>query len=115
MEDDITIIEAMHELFFRAQEMYGDAVESFWFHESEVCPCCSKSKIDMINTGKDSALMSLNSFIYRDMNVLIIYFLCSQCITKIPVSTGKKQKDLYNSIELNLKNAYHKYLESLAS
>jgi hypothetical protein len=114
MEDDITIIEAMHQLFSHAQEMYGDAVESFWFHESEVCPCCKKNKINNLNSGKDS-LMSLNSFIYRDMNVLIIYFLCIPCVTRLPVTKGQKQKDLYDSIEQNLKDAYHKYLESLAS
>jgi hypothetical protein len=115
MDDDITIIEAMHELFSRSKELYGDAIESFWFHESEVCPCCNRNKIDNLNAGKESALMSLNSYIYRDMNVLIIYFLCIPCITRLPVTTGQKQKDLYNSIEQNLKDAYHKYLESLAS
>jgi hypothetical protein len=95
--------------------MYGDKVETFWFYESETCACCNKRKIDKVNTGTDSALLSLNSFMYHNMNVLILYFLCSRCITDLPVIGKQKQKNMYNSIEQNLKYAYHKYLESIAS
>jgi len=77
MELENNIIHAMHELFFRAKDIYGDIVESFWFYESEFCPCCNK-KIDLVNAGKELSLLSLNSFMYHDMSVLIIYFLCSR-------------------------------------
>jgi len=74
MELENNIIHAMHELFFRAKDIYGDRVESFWFYESEFCPCCNK-KIDLVNAGKELSLLSLNSFMYHNMSVLIIFSL----------------------------------------
>lgn len=103
----------LFELLSKADEMYGDAVEKIWFYDDDLCPGCRKRKIDAVVMGKDSAL-SLNAFIYRELNTLIGYFLCSYCVTNI-FAKGEKQKDLYHNLEENLKNAYHEHLKSEAS
>ena len=104
---------AIIELFKKADEMYGDAIESFWFYEGESCPCCKKRKIDSLSMGKNLAL-SLNAFMYRELNTLIGYLLCNRCITDL-LGKGDRQKNMYYSLEQNLKNAYHEYLKSQAS
>lgn len=101
------------ELLNKADEMYGDAVEKIWFYDEDLCPACRKRKIDALVMGKETAL-SLNAFIYRELNTLIGYFLCSYCVTNI-FAKGDKQKDLYLTLEANLKNGYHDYLKSEAS
>lgn len=115
MEPDNQLIAAMYELLDKAREMFGDKVESFWFNDTENCPGCIKRKIQLIGGDKDSLLLSLNSFMYHDMNVMIIYLLCGRCLVNLTSSQGKKQKELYKSLEDNLKKAYHDYLSSIAS
>jgi DNA-directed RNA polymerase subunit M/transcription elongation factor TFIIS len=46
LEDNNEITAALYELFSNAEKMYGDALENYWFYESEICPCCNKNKID---------------------------------------------------------------------
>jgi hypothetical protein len=101
------------ELLSRADEIYGEAVEKIWFYDGDLCPSCMKRKIDALVIGKDPAL-SLNAFIYRDLNTLIGYFLCSHCATDV-FAKGEKHKELYHNLEENLKTAYHIYLKSQAS
>ena len=107
------IEDALFELLNRANEMYGDAVEKIWFYDGEKCPCCNKRKIDALIMGKESAL-SLNAFMYRDMNTLIGYFLCSRCVTDLLANTAE-QKSMYKNLEQNLKDVYHDHLKSSAS
>ena len=103
----------LFELLSKGNEMYGDAVEKIWFYDGELCPSCNKRKIDALIMGEESAL-SLNAFMYRDLNTLIGYFLCSYCVTNL-FGKGDKQKILYDQLEENLKTAYHDHLKSQAS
>ena len=105
--------DALIELLMKTREMYGDSIETFWFYDGDLCPCCNKRKIDALKMGNDLAL-SLNGFMYRDMNALIGYLLCSYCVTDV-FAKGDKQKGLYQKLEENLKNAYHDHLKLSAS
>lgn len=112
MEDN-NIEAALFELLSRTNEMNGDAVEKIWFYDGELCPSCNKRKIDAVVMGEESAL-SLNAFMYRDLNTLIGYFLCSYCVTNL-FGKGDKQKILYDKLEENLKTAYHEHIKTQAS
>ena len=112
MEDNPEITEAVFELFNNAQRMYGDAVENYWFYEGENCPACGK-KIDLMQFGGKSAV-SLNAFIYRDLNTLIAYFLCSRCAKEI-LRKSKQSKIIYPKLEENLKKAYTEFIKGSAS
>lgn len=101
------------ELLNKANEMHGNQVEKIWFYEGEICPSCTKRKIDAVVMGEDSAL-SVNAYMYHDLNTLIGYFLCSYCVTDL-FAKGDKQKKLYENLEENLKAAYHKHLKFEAS
>ncbi|MEB2297197.1 MAG: hypothetical protein OZ930_11805 [Ignavibacteria bacterium] len=103
----------LFELLNQCHEKYGDAVEKIWFYEDELCPSCNKRKIDAVSMGDESAL-SLNAFMYHDLNTLIGYFLCSYCVTDM-FGKGNNQKLLYNKLEENLKTAYHEHIKSQAS
>jgi len=111
--DDNILEDMLVELFAKSKEMYGDAIENFWFYDGDNCPCCNKRKIDAVKMGKDLAL-SLNAFMYRDMNTLIGYLLCSYCVTDL-FGNEVKQKSMYKYLEQNLKDAYHDHLKSSAS
>lgn len=99
--------------FYKTKELYGDAVDSFWMYEKEICPCCSKRKIDRFKLG-DELLVSLNAYCYRDMRVLIGYLLCGTCITEL-VHEGKQQKKLYQQLENKLKKEYLNDIKSTSS
>ena len=103
------IEDLLFELLGKANEMYGDEVERIWFYDGELCPNCNKRKIDVLKMGEESAL-SLNAYMYHEMNTLIGYFLCSRCITDLLGSTVQ-QKSNYEKLEQNLKNAYHDHLK----
>jgi hypothetical protein len=104
MNEFSPVKEALDSLFFNALNSYGDVIEKFWIYESEICPCCNTRKIDTPER-KNSQSMSLNSFMYRDMNVLIAYFLCSKCIFTL-IKKGQKGIKEYKSIEETSKKAY---------
>jgi hypothetical protein len=112
MEDNTDITGAVYELFNNAKRMYGDAVENYWFCESETCPACAR-KIDTLQFGKKAAI-SLNAFVYRDMNTLIAYFLCSRYATEI-FRKSKQSKIIYPKLEENLKKAYTEFIKGSAS
>jgi hypothetical protein len=105
--------DALIELFVKSREMYGDKIDTFWFFDGDLCPSCNKRKIDAVVMGKESSL-SVNGFMYHDMNTLIGYFLCSYCVTNL-FAKGDKQKDLYHNLEENLKAAFHEHLKSQSS
>lgn len=104
MEEQNPLKDAIDTLFLNALDRYGDAIEKFWIYESEVCPCCNTSQIDSLEIEGENKV-SVNSYIYRDLNVLIAYFLCSKCITKL-LKKGKKAVQEYAEIEETLKKAY---------
>lgn len=112
MEDDVQVISAVYELFDNAKRMYGDSIENYWFYDSEHCPACGK-KIDIFKFGKENAI-SLNGYMYRDMNVFIAYLLCGRCATEI-FRKSNKSKIIYKNLEENLKNAYAQFMKSSAS
>jgi len=112
MEDNPEITGAVYELFTNAEKLYGDAIEKYWFYESETCPACSR-KIDTLQFGKKAAI-SLNAFMYRDMDALIAYLLCGRCATEI-FRKSKKSKSIYITLEDNLKNAYTEFVKNSAS
>jgi len=107
------IEDLLFELLGKANEMYGDAVEKIWFYDGVICPFCNKREIDALKMGKESAL-SLNAYMYHELNTLIGYFLCSRCITDLLGSTVQ-QKSNYEKLEQNLKIAYHDHLKLSAS
>lgn len=113
MEYNEEITAALYELFSNAEKMYGDALENYWFYESEICPCCNKNKIDLLAMGNNFAL-SLNGYMYRDLNTLIAYLLCSRCIVEL-FRKDKRSKVLYKEIEKALKQAYSEHLKSKSS
>ena len=102
-------------LFTQAQAQFGDAVQSFWFYDSDLCPGCLARPIDAMKIkGKDA--LSLNAFIYRPRGILIGYFLCQRCATYIFDEAQKNpytQTPLHTDIEQHLIAAYHKHLASL--
>lgn len=112
MENNSEIVETLYQLFDNAKNQYGDAIENYWFNDSEVCPACSK-KIDVFKFGEKSAL-SLNAFIYRDMNTLIAYLLCGRCAKEI-IRKGKNAKSIYKDLEENLKLNYTEFIKHSAS
>lgn len=112
MEDDIRVVSAVYELFDNAKRMYGDSIENYWFNDSEICPACGK-KIDIFKFGKETAI-SLNGYMYRDMNALIAYLLCGRCATEI-FRKSKKSKSIYKNLEENLQKTYTEFMKSSAS
>lgn len=113
MEYNEEITASLYELFSNSEKMYGDALENYWFYESEICPCCNKNKIDPLAMGNKLAL-SLNGYMYRDLNTLIAYLLCSRCIVEL-LRKDKRSKVLYKKIEEALKQAYSEHLKSKSS
>jgi hypothetical protein len=112
MEDNPEIISAVYQLFDNAKNLYGDAIENYWFNDSENCPACGKV-IDIFQFGAQSAV-SLNAFIYRDMNTLIAYLLCGKCAKEL-LRKSKNSKSIYKNLEENLKNSYTKFVKQSAS
>ena len=101
------------ELLNKADEIYGEKVDKIWFYDGVNCPFCNKREIDALKMGEESAL-SLNAYMYHEMNTLIGYFLCSRCITDL-LGSIVQQKSNYEKLEQNLKNAYHDHLKLSAS
>lgn len=105
----------LNTLFTQAKAQFGDAVKSFWFYESDLCPGCMARPIGRIKfKGKDA--LAINAFIFRERGVLIGYFLCESCakfIFKEAQKNPYKQTPLHADIERNLTTAYHKHLASL--
>jgi len=112
MNSDSDITQAVMRLFETAQNQFGDSIENFWFHESENCPACNRH-IDTIKMG-DKLAISLNAYIYRDLNTLIAYLLCERCAKEI-LRKSKLSKSIYKDLEENLKNSYTDFIKQSAS
>lgn len=108
-------IRQLMEMFFqKAKAQFGDAIQSFWFYDGELCPACAQRPVYIIKfKGQDS--LALNAFIYRPRGVLIGYFLCETCIVQIfnaAQINPYRQTPLHTDIERNLIAAYQKYIAS---
>lgn len=107
--------ELLQTLYRIAKAQFGDAIQSFWFYDSEFCPACNVRPIGAVKiNGKDA--VAINSFIYRPRRVLIGYFLCGECAAYIHAEAKKnpyKETPLHAEIERNLIAGYHKHLQSL--
>lgn len=105
----------MKMLYMQAKARFGPAVQSFWFHDGDLCPGCGIRPIGAIQfKGKEA--LAINSFIYRARGVLIGYFLCGTCAAYIFAEAEKHpytQTPLHADIERNLIEAYHTHLSSL--
>lgn len=111
-----TAAEQMLEMLYRqAKARFGPAVQSFWFHDGDLCPGCGIRPIGAIQfKGKDA--LAINSFIYRARGVLIGYFLCGTCAAYIFEEAEKHpytETPLHDDIERNLIEAYHRHLSAL--
>ena len=112
--DDEYANKLLEMMFRQAKAQFGDAVKSFWFNEGDACPGCG-GIIDAVDVEGEQAL-SLNGFMYRKRGVLIGYFLCSYCVEYIFQESRVnpfKQTPLHATIEANLIDAYHNYINSL--
>jgi hypothetical protein len=107
--------EMLNKLFLQAKAQFGNAIQSFWFHDNDLCPACAQRSIDAMKYEGQNAL-SLNAFIYRERGVLIGYFLCAACARQIFQSAQVNpytQTPLHAEIERNLIAAYQNHLKRL--
>jgi len=114
MDIDEYANELLTKLFAQAHAQFGNAIKLHWFYGSDFCPGCGQP-IDAIKVKGENAL-SLNAYIYRKRHVLIGYFLCSRCATKVFAASKKhptQQSPLHAVIEKNLVAAYKQHLASL--
>jgi hypothetical protein len=94
------------------QAQFGAAVKAYWFYAGDLCPGCLKRPIDAMQyRGKEG--LSINSFIYRERDVLIGYLLCGQCAKGIYEVTPRPDDQLHQNIERSLIAAYHRHLACL--
>ena len=99
------ISDLMDDLYEMAKLQFGDVVKARWFHKEDACPGCGK-KINAMKYKSQSA-MSVNTFIYRDRGVLIVYLLCGKCGKQVIKAT--ENLPLHAEIEKNLKSSYLRY------
>jgi hypothetical protein len=95
-------------MYQRAKAQFGNAIQSFWFHDSDICPCCNLRPVGEIRYKGEKAV-SLNTFIYRQRGVLIGYFLCETCAKQILKDAQKHpytQTSFHTAIEKNLIAAF---------
>ena len=100
------IKEMMDMILTQAKMRFGAAIKGNWVYDGDDCPGCRKKVSAVKYKGKDA--MSLNSFIYRDHGVLIIYLLCGKCGNKVIRATT--DTPLHAEIEKTLKQAFIKQL-----
>jgi hypothetical protein len=109
-------IDKLLRMFYtQAKAQFGDAVQDYWFYDSDLCPACTQRSGGAIKyKGRDA--LSLNAFIYWEKGILIGYFLCEICAGKIfraAKINPYQQTPLHNEIECNLIAAYHDYVNKL--
>ncbi len=100
--------EMLGALFAQAKAQFGNAVQSFWFYDGDLCPACNQRPVGAIKfKGKDA--LSMNAFIYRQRGVLIGYLLCETCAKRIFRDAQQHpytQTAVHAEIERNLISAY---------
>jgi len=104
----------LSQMFQQAKAQFGDAIQAYWFNDSEACPSCGRKVDSMKIKGQDA--LSLNAFIYRERGVLIGYLLCGRCARKLfrdAKRNPNRQTSLHAAIEANLIKAYKRYLRSM--
>ena len=106
--------EILGKLYAQAKAQFGNAIQSFWFYDGDLCPGCVEHPIGVVKfKGKDA--LAINAFVYRERGVLIGYFLCETCAKYIFKEARKNpyhQTPLHADIERNLIAAYQKHLAS---
>ncbi len=116
MDADEYINDALAQMFLQAHAQFGDAVKSYWFNDSGICPGCGRQAGPVKFKGKDA--ISLNAFIYREVGVLIGYFLCQRCLKEV-FRTAKRtpgvQGPRHDAIEDNLRTAYQRHMSAMDS
>ncbi len=115
MNTDDYVENALITMFLQAQKQFGNAIKSYWFNDGDACPCCRRPKIDAVKL-KGGEGLSLNAFIYRPRGVLIGYFLCGRCATRIHRDAKQhpgQQTALHTAIEHNLSTAYKSHMNSM--
>lgn len=116
MDIDEYINDALAQLFLQAHAQFGNAVKSYWFNDSGLCPGCGRQAGTIKYKGKDS--LSLNAFIYRKKGVLIGYFLCDRCANEIFRAAKRRpgqQGPRHDAIEANLMAAYQLHMSAMDS
>ena len=116
MDADEYINAAMTQMFMQAHAQFGDAVKSFWFNDSGICPGCGRQAGIVKHKGKDA--LSINAFIHRKPGVLIGYFLCDRCQKEIFRAAKRNpgvQIARHDAIETNLVAAYQQHMSTLYS
>ena len=96
------ISELMDQLYVQAKIQFGRVVKGRWFYDRDNCPgCCGK-----VTAGKHKGqeTISINTFIFREHGVLIVYLLCGKCGKKVIKATT--DTPLHTEIEKNLKKAF---------
>jgi hypothetical protein len=99
----------------QGKRQWGNAVKSFWFYDSDLCPGRMAPPVGTMKIKGEQGL-PINAFIHRPRGVLIGYFLCGKCAGFIHSEAAKnpfKQTPLHADIEKNLIDAYNRHLMSL--
>ena len=100
--------DVLNKLYLQAKAQFGNAIQSFWFFDGDLCPGCAQRSIGAIKFKGQDAL-SLNAFIFRERGVLIGYFLRETCVKYIFRAARINpyiQTPLHATIEKNLIAAY---------
>ena len=116
MQPNDPIDDALAQMFLQMHAHFGDAIKSYWFNDSGICPGCGRQVGVVKHKGKDA--VSLNAFIYREVGVLIGYFLCQRCMKEVfrtAKRTPGQQGPRHDAIEANLMAAYQQYVSALDS
>ncbi len=114
MNSDESIDNALTQMFLQMQAQFGDAVKSYWFNDSGICPGCGQQVGKVQYKSKD--VVSLNAFIYREVGVLIGYFLCQRCMKEVfrtAKQTPGQQGPRHDAIEANLVAAYQQHVSAM--
>ena len=94
---DADALKLLDKLFSQAKAQFGPAIKAQWFYTGDLCPGCSIRPIGAMHyKGKEA--LSMNAFMYRERGVLIGYFLCEVCATKIHTAA---EKNPYHQIPLH--------------
>ena len=100
---------AMERMLSLCQAQYGKSIKTYWFYETDLCPCCAKRQIEVFKY-KDADALSLNAFTYREPGVLIGYALCGICAADLRRTSKERQAHMHERIEQHLIEAYHKHM-----
>jgi len=104
--------ETLNSILNTMKAQFGSAVKYFWVYDGDLCPCCFTNEIDELTYSGHKSI-SINAFMYRERGVLIAYLMCGECAKEIIAKSKDGPTKKHQSIEKNLIEAYHNYLNSL--